>query len=476
MRSPLPSCGAALALLLLALAWFPRGAVGADEETFSAVREALDAGAYHAALQRLQDAESAGASGPRLHFYRGVANFRLERYQDALAAFTRVSEFPQWAVIGHFNAAKAAARMGYFALAGRHYRRVLDLAPDDRVREEALAQLEALSAPATPARTTGKLRMTAVAALGFDDNPVLSGLNAEVLEIPTKSDWFVDGSVDLTYDLDSQQQAGWSLAAGISAREYRELDLVDQAQGFLAAERVWRPSPSLELYLKPEVVSLVIDGSEAERLGGLEVGSLHQVAEDHYLRLAGAANYIKGLDDLDFLTGWQYRGELLYVRQWPASGLQWGIGYRYEHNAREDERLAYVAEPLSCGPIGLICVQEQADVREFYSYSPSIHHALMKLYWSPSLYWLFEAEASYEVADYEAYEATARSPDTGEQIAAVTQQREDRRAAADLSAERRLSVWWSVSLGYRFERSVSNIDFFDYRRNTVSLSLQRRFW
>ena len=476
MRLQFLQIGAALALFFFALACFPLDAVGADDEALAEVLEAMEAGAYYAALQRLQEAEAAGAVGPQLHFYRGVANFRLNRYPDALAAFTRLSEYPQWAIIGHFNAAKAAARMGYAALAARHYQRVLELAPDPRVRDEALAQLDALEAPVEAARASAKLRATAVASLGFDDNPVLSGLNAEVLEIPTKSDWFVDAAAEFTYDLDSKKNAGWSLAGGMTAREYRELDLVDQAQGFLTAERVWRPSQTLELYFKPELVSLVIDGAEAERLAGVEVGSLHQVGEERYLRLAARANYIQGLDDLDFLSGGQYRGDLLYVRQWPESGLQWGIGYRYERNVREDERLAYVAEPLTCGPIGLICVQEQADVREFYSYSPSIHRALMKFYWSLSLYWLLQAEASYEVADYEAYEATARSRDTGEQIAAVTQEREDRRAAIDLSVERRLSVWWSVNLGYRFERSVSNIDFFDYRRNIVSLSLQRRFW
>ncbi|MER2561275.1 MAG: tetratricopeptide repeat protein [Myxococcaceae bacterium] len=131
-------------LLLFTLVFTFGSAMGPLEKNQDDVDEGMTAyeqGDYERALQAFDRAEKAKGSDPRVHYNRGLALHKLNRTDDAKAAFNRALELDrggEYASKIHYNLGTMAAVNGQKDEAIRELRRALKKDPNDALARHNL--------------------------------------------------------------------------------------------------------------------------------------------------------------------------------------------------------------------------------------------------------------------------------------------------------------------------------------------------
>ena len=138
------------------------------------------------AITVLENAHQAGYEQPSLHYNRGVALYRLQRYGEAKAAFSKAGQ----GALVLYNLGLVNYRLNENDQAREYFERVQQLQPGSQLAEMADKALQRLDAKPAKVKTVKAWSLIADAMLGFDDNVTLE--NTELAADSNKEDLYLD--------------------------------------------------------------------------------------------------------------------------------------------------------------------------------------------------------------------------------------------------------------------------------------------
>lgn len=157
------------------------GAPGDDSAAFSNGMRAFASGDYTRALAYFDEAKSAGADGPAIHYNIGVCTFRLRDYGRAESEFRLVADrYPKMRALAEYNTGLVLRAQGREAEARKQFELARRTSTDEKITQLAEAMLRR-SDPAAPSDDPSAEGADYAATwvgmvdadVGYDDNVVL---------------------------------------------------------------------------------------------------------------------------------------------------------------------------------------------------------------------------------------------------------------------------------------------------------------
>lgn len=392
-----------------------------------------------AARDRFEQAIEGGMSSPSLFYNLGVTCYQLGDFDAAADAFRRLLSGPDEALARYNLGLVALAQHDLHAARAWFDRAASEQAPN-KVRALAQRQLERLDdGPESAPVAVGQQAYAAVSG-GYDSN--IAGLP----DAGSTSEGGLFGDVLVAGQL--EKQAG--------PRSYLTLDTAaytrwhpangDYDSGVFQARLGWTErGPGLERGGRLFADQSWFDSERFEQRLGLEgfyrrrICPLSELVENCHLRLAGAG--VSGGPGFGAYDGQWYQVTLAAERQ--VGGWQIDGDYRLEVNRRRD-----------------------VDTAEgFISVSPQRHQLALtgRFPVRPGL--VMGGLGSYRYSHYpDAHRVPESVGDSG--------QRRDHRLEAGLLLERSLDSRWLVRAEWLVLRNLSSLSQYDYRRQTLMLTIE----
>lgn len=398
---------------------------------------AFQAGDYARARDAFLRARAAGYTAPRLAYSLGATYYRLGQYALARQEFTILLHDPALAALSHYNLGLIADKLHEPQTARREFQMAYDETDESALKTMAAGELKRLEPPrAQHSRWYGYANL----ATGYDDNVALapetglvaaSGRGSPLLTV------LAGGGRQLT----GAYADGVQLFGNYYQADYTHLSNYDQTMLDIGAE-YRHPLGGGGFSGALSVGRLTFGGASFEQLTTLRFainrnlsGSNRLSAGYQYQHVAAAASY-------DYLSGWQQ--QVFAEDQLTLSAFSAVIGYQHEFNSRNDLTTA----------------------TEFFSNSPDRDRVYGKLKFRHTDQLEFTLEGVFEKSRY-------RDPDILTGTAGVTTiRRDDTLHILGVAADYRLNGTWQLEAAYRYLNSSSNIGFYSYRSNRITLSLQ----
>lgn len=385
--------------------------------SFTQGRAAFERNEFAAAQGYYEQALTLGMDGPAVHYNIGVAAFRAGDLRRAERAFHEVARTPAMAALAHYNLGLIALRRDDTSAARSHFEQVTRDSNDERLTTLAMQQLGSIPAP-PPLDWSWYARGGA----GHDDNVALRSDSVESAG-SGEDDAFAELLVAASLGFGGH----WRADAGVALLNYADLDEFDQGSVSLGIARefqlgAWAIEPGAV------VNQLTLDGDVYERSATLAASATRRFSGGRRLQARMRASSVNGEGDFSGLTG--SRVELGARYDWSWQAWEFDVHARGELNDSEEELFATRWVELGA--------------RAEYAVSPR---------WS-----LLAA-------------GTLRRTHHPEQPE-VEEARNDRRSTLRLGA---LAQYWRFAqlfIRVEHERNDSPLDFYQYERNWVAVSLE----
>jgi tetratricopeptide (TPR) repeat protein len=414
------------------------------DDAFAAGLAAARAGFFQEAADHFDAAQRAGLSTPALTFNMGVVNYRLNRLDDAAAAFRALTADPDWGALAHYHLGLTEQRRGNSTAARGHFRDAQALTDSPKLKALADHRLRALLAAPAPQPSPGLRRWFGIGsvAAGYDDNVLLAD-EQFIGAVSDEADAF--GEV-LAAARRAVGAPGSGLAVDISAYYRFHGDLDDFNFGALSAGLSWRRP------MGDWVFSTGLTGT-AQFAGGDSYANVvsHRLQLDRAFdtlswRLRNELSYHDGASDFDFITGWRNRTRLELGNR--IDRLQLKLGYEFEINNRDD---------LESG-------------ETFSSYSPRAHRVYAGGGYDVGQRLGLELEGALRLSDYR---DANRFLDGDGNLLEVA--RDQDVLSLRLRLDYRVTDRWRVWSQYQHTSSDSDLPRYDYTGNVYLLGLETMF-
>ena len=432
----------ALSLLLMPSVSLHAAETKAGMDDFRDGVEAFEAGDLGAAKERFQSAAAAGLSSPSLFYNLGVTCYQLGDYPEAESAFR--------ALLGGSNGALARYNLGLVALArgdsvnARYwFGQALAASKNEKIRSLASTQLEKLESnvrpPGSEPSMAGYLGITG----GYDSN--IAGLPGDAAS--SEAGGFLEALAAGTYERAVGTRSRVAFDAVAYSREHPSADEYDSQ--VLQGRVAWSESGTESR--RGVLLSLTkswFDSDALETRYGIEgfyrwsACSLLIATDQCGVSLAAAT--VKGGAGFEAYDGQRYQARV-HARKSLGSVTLDGE-YALEINNRRDLR----------------------TVDEFVSVSPTRHTLEFagRYRWRPDL--TLGATGSVRHSRYQdAHQLVTTVLESG--------RREDNRLEIGLLAENALDNYWLVRGEWLVQDNRSSLSQYDYRRQTLMLTLEGAF-
>ncbi len=428
-----------LAVLMLLIAF---AASGSESDEFRQGTAAFRGGYYSEALYHFQQAERLGLRSVALNYNLGAAHYRLGDYSESARYFQRLRGNSEWGALAEYNLGLIAERQQASDRAREHYQAAVRKARADRVKQLALARLQALDpAPARSVADAGWVFYLSAAAV-YDDNPALA--KGDEFAPGKDSDYLLETLGTVNGYLRGDSNDGVRLNAGFYSRnhnDFTEFDITGVSASIFLDDQgsTWRFERGLR------VANYWLDGSryttEAALLlrGTRSLGALNVDVRNDF-------SYIDAASEFDFIQG--IRNQLNLELFGRVGSGRWRLGYGNEFNHRDD--------------------LESGD--EFLSYSPWRHEVYGELSHSLSDRVGLRTRLAYR---YSHYRDDNREIDADGVL--TEKQRKEDRYLASIILRYAISRAFSTFAEYRYTYNDSNFDRFSYRGNQFQVGLDAVF-
>ena len=407
-----------------ALPAFVAAAQGADASALFAQGErAFAAADYREAVRLFTAARDAGAAEPSSSYNLGVSQYRLADYAAAEATFARLAaQFPALRELAEYNRGLALRAAGDVAAASTAFGRAR-ASTDEKIAALANAHLGELdSSPLTP-RAQSRLQAYVSGAIGYDDNVLL-----------------VD---DLLLTAGQSSSSSLAELIGVLSRDFGSTPLRVDATGY------WiRYADASEFDQSALRVALVAEGN----LGAWTFAAGPTVARS---ALDG--------DGFEELIGADLR-----LRRGFDSGLSFEVRAVYDDVGAGAERFSYLEGSRRQLRIGVqhtgnARVRVGFDLERNERADPGVSASRQR--WSVAYQWQLPADWSADTAliHRKSRYSEANVP------------RDERLVEWSFTANRELSIGWTLNASYRWSDNDSNVDVFSYDGQRVALGLGRSF-
>jgi tetratricopeptide (TPR) repeat protein len=424
-------------LLGCALAGTAHAADGDFRDGVAAARQ----GDYERALAYFQEARERGMDSPSLFHNLGVAYYKLGRYQQAREAFERASMSPKMRALSYYNLGLVAQKAGDADGAAAWFRKAHEAADTSRLRRLAAVQL-GLEAEVTPPYS---LYIEALA--GHDDNPRLADNDAGQLEDRGREGDAVLGALVFGRYLLGGDWRDGAAAIGSAYIDWHP-DLDNEDIGWFGAGIGLHRSPGdwrHELELLANQLRLGHDTLQNGIRAGIH--SRRHLGPNLVVGLRLRSEYIDGDrgNGFEYVTGRRHQARMRlrgYYDTW-----RWSLHYEFEHNNREDLRVA-----TDTGP-------------DFFSVSPRRHEIGAGVERRLAGPYSGAASAAFRRSEY-------RDPEVRGGV--TLDGREDERWALKLGVSRPLGRW-TGRVETVYWDNESNFSRFEYDRLQTLISIGRSF-
>ncbi|ETW95084.1 MAG: hypothetical protein ETSY1_32145 [Candidatus Entotheonella factor] len=404
---------------------------------------------YDEALAQFQLAETHETDNSDTLFYLGYTYYQLKQYREAPPYFQRALELdPSLAGTAQYYQGLAFYASERDRLARAAFERAVHTDPAAPLAGQAQRYLKAIERRKHQSRL---FQLQGNIGLEYDDNVVLEP-NDDVLEFGEKRDGRTVFSLGVR--LMPVRQRDWQLGATYDLFQSVHFNLSDfnvqsHTLGLFTQHPFGRFSLRGEinynvtlldfdyfsdgLTLQPSLVFRQTDALFAELLT-----SLNLTRYDDNIAASEDPD-VRGRD------GYVIRVGLRQTMQFNQNKSSVSLGYQYEGSRNDGTDWEYDSHNLTLG-----------------LYTP--------LWWEIILY----LDGAYHYRDY--LHVNSYDQDTlGVLTAADQRERLDNRFVGSVALVRRMGSFLTLSFSYVYTRNRSNLDFFDYRRNVMSVQLTGRY-
>lgn len=442
-------CGAAHAQTPTANALFERG------------QQLFNAGRFQEALNAFLLAEQGGVKGTKIHYNLGSTYYRMHRFAEARAEFSKLLDDPGTAARARYNIGLAYLAEDNRSEAARYFEAAARETEDIHVQDYALLGL------AKARGTFGKKRspfavqdgdkrfqFTISANGGYDDNVTLSA-EAEQVGVSNRSDYYGEGLGVARVQLHGSKANGESLNLVGYVKRYTQIDDFDQSLG-RAQFNIDRSIGSWGTSLTFSGDQLYLSDKRFYTTGTFGVEARGPIAGKIGASLRYQGSYNDAGKDFDSLTGQRHtvRASLLAASRLGVSE----VGYSFETNDRKDFR---------------------DRIGQFYSRSPTSNGVFASQAFRVGQRITITPRIDYRHSRYN--KADSRLAIDGgllglfPQTILVSKRRQDDHLEFDLRSQVDVTKVLFVQGNYHYTDNSSNYDIFSYKQNTVSLGLGGRF-
>jgi tetratricopeptide (TPR) repeat protein len=435
---------AGLLICLMLLAGSGGVLANSADDAFASGLAAARAGSFEEAAEHFEAAQRAGLSTPALTFNIGVVSYRLNRFDDAAAAFRALTADPDWGALAHYHLGLTEERRGNTAAAAGHFREAQARTDSPKLMALAEHRLERQQAAPALQPTVAPQRWFGIAsvAAGYDDNVLLA--DEQLIDaVSDESDVF--GEV-LAAARRQVGAPGSGLAVDVSAYYRFHADLDDFDFGALSASLSWR-RPVGDWWFSTGVAGT------AQFAGGESYANVasHRLQFDRTFgtvswRARNDLSYHSGGSDFDFITGWRNRTQLELGNRIDRGRVK--LGYEFEINDRDD--------------------LESGDT--FSSYSPRAHRVYAGAGYDIGQRLGLELEGGLRVSDYR--DANRFFDGDGNLVEVA---RDQDVLSLRLRLDYHVTDRWRVWSQYQHTGSDSDLPRYDYSSNVYMLGLESRF-
>lgn len=431
-------------LLLFACLSLPfAGALSAPgSDTYRQGVIAFKNGDYRVALEKFENAKSAGDTSPNLLYNLAVTHYKLGNYGQAEALFAQLAKKPDWEYLARYNLGLTLEKRGTRAEAVNQYQKVVRESDQSRLRYLARKRLEALAAP-VPERAQRDWAALLSLAGGTDDNVI--AFPEQLQQDPSQGE---DNFTELlAYGhayLAGVPGNGMRLYGTLYRRAYSELDFLN-VDMFSAGLLFDQPLGAWELEYGANFISTRIDGEALTTETQLQLG-LSRDVRGHEYQLRYRYGAVSAGDLYPQLEGSVQRFEA----SWQRRTSDWHVRarYRLEINDRDD---------LNTGS-------------EFFSYSPTRQavELIADRWFTPR--WAAGIGLGFASSSYP--DANTLTDVDGQ---TKTAKRETDQTEYWLRTHYDLTDSWRAGAEYRRTDQSDNFELYTYERSVLKLSLEYLF-
>ncbi len=409
-----------LLLLAVTLGMSAHADTGNAQDTFTEARVAFDAGDFPRALTLFEQCVALGMNGPAVHYNIGVAAYRSGDQARAERAFREVAETPSMAALAHYNLGLVELKRGHDKQARGWFERAEREATDEPLRNLAQQRLDKLPPVFRPSWS-----LYARTGLGYDDNVALRSQS-----IDTPGSGQADEFGELLLAGSYTFQPSWRIDAAAGLLRYHDLNGFNQTALSLGAVR-GIPLDAWYLEFGAYGTQFTLGGDVYEKSLAASAQATYAFSARQSLRTQLRAASVNGEGVFSGLSGSRTDLGLLYDWGWRA--WTFGAHARAEFNNSEDDVFATHWMELS------------AEAK-----------------WSATPRWSYGGGFTWRSTRHPA------QPDAD--LAAW----DDHRTTLRIEAARTLVKQVQLLMRYEYERNQSPVEFSDYQRNWVAVSIE--FW
>ncbi len=341
---------------------------------------------YQSAIALFEQARNEGNESAILSFNLASSYFKLDQYREAKRYYLLAVQDEMLAGLSYYNVGLIALKENDQSAAFDAFRNSFELAQDEKLKYLAAVKLDELAPERAEKSFSDRVYGFASLSFAHDDN--VAHVNDLITTVTGKSDNYLDLFGVATYQLSGNYQDGVQLKAGLILTRYDDMksfnENVINVGAYLNKPLAdWKSRFGLVYYHNK------IDGASFQQRLSLLARADHYYARGQRLRFRYQFTHH---DDLatrfSYLNGWRQR--LSVENRSRINNHKLRLGYRFEINDRENFQ----------------------TTSSFISYSP-LRHALYGWYeYEFSQRWLAKVMAEYRNSDYQ-YANIIRGVDEG---------------------------------------------------------------
>ena len=425
-------------IYLVALVVFTMTTASANT-LFEQAKTAFKNGDYEIAAIKFKEVLLHKKNTPLIHYNLASSYYKLARYQDAHTHFLQAAKSKKLSGLAYYNLGLVSVLTENNKQANHYFQLAYSNSKNSQVKSLAKKQLDKLGSPPKEKNDPLSNRFTAYFNLAYNYDDNISNANEDLPNEILNNDYYYDFYGQISYKLTDNAKSSNKIKLGSYISRYDEFTDYDQTQfniGFYHKRKLTNWNTRLGVHAYRDKIG---DVNFQQRIKYQIRGDL-KYAERQRLRLQYQYYDISELDNkYEHLSGSRHRAKL-ENRSSLSSKYTLTVGYKYEHNDRNDF----------------------STTSSFTSYSPIRHSIYSKLKIKFNSQWRAKLNISYRNSDYQKTDFTSTT---------VRGVREDNRFKTKLNITYKLNSNTEIETSYSHTNNDSNFDSKSYTTNAISLGI-----
>lgn len=399
---------------------------------------------YAACLAALERFEAAQPGGWLVSEWRGLAHYHLGQYEQALERLEEsLDRGSTNADLGRYYIGLCQVRLERYGRALSTFRSLDRIAPDSPYAQRVRPYLERAAGMAARGRRDKRWWVLGSVAGGFDTNTIALGDDTLISRggDARKDAWFASSYLEAGYRLDLSEDLDVSLRAGGSRTTYDNLARANTDSTFGGLGASCRLSDTLSAHLAVQMSEFWIEHDEYSTSWSLSP----------YL-VCRWTDWTRTLASYSYSNTEVSRGKSSTAVD-PDSEA---------HVALLSQSIQFPGTEISVQPV-VSYLWNEADGREFRYESLTAGITVVH-----PILWEIEGSAGFSYTRADHGERSAFSPGR-------TEARNDDVSTFTVRLERPIGSHFTVFVSARWSDHESNVDFYDYQRNTYALGVEFGF-